>query len=124
MGPWPNFVGFTTSSDAFAKEIARLGIPEQSFLAREGANATTHYFVKGRTQVTIVCMQPPHPQISPEAYASLAAHEAVHVVQYMREDLNQNECFGREAEAYLVQHLVQEFLQIAKYRNRSRRIHP
>lgn len=124
MGPWPNFVGFTVDSEAFEKELARLEIPPQPFIARSGANATTHYFVKGRTQVTIVCMQAPHLRISPEAYAALVAHEAFHVIQYMREDLNQNECLGREAEAYLMQHLVQEFLQIAKYRNRSRRIHP
>lgn len=124
LGPWPNFVGFTVSSEAFQNELARLGIPEQPFMLRESANATTYHFSKGSTNVIIVCMTPLHLRISPEQYAALIAHEALHVIQYMREDINQGECLGREAEAYLMQHFVQEFLQIAKYRNRSRRISP
>lgn len=124
MGPWPNFVAFTTSSEAFEKELARLGIPEQPFMARETANATTYHFSRGSTTVIIVCMTGPHLRISPEQYAALIAHEALHVIQYIREDINQSECLGREAEAYMMQHLVQECLQIAKYRNRSRRISP
>jgi hypothetical protein len=124
LGPWPNFVGFTTSSEAFAAELARLAIPEQPFLARDSANATTYHFSKGRTNVIIVCIVPPRLQISPEQYAALIAHEALHVIQYIREDINQGECLGREAEAYLMQHFVQEFLQMAKYRNRQRQIYP
>jgi hypothetical protein len=60
--------------------------------------------------MAIIVMCPPSRRASKEQYASLLAHEAVHVVQEMREKLGD---LGSEAEAYLVQQIVQEGLQVA-----------
>ena len=46
-------------------------------------------------------------------YAGLVAHEALHVVQEMHRQFNRGEPFGDEADAYLIQSIVQNCLQEA-----------
>lgn len=41
----------------------------------------------------------------------MIAHEAQHVVQYIREEFNGHHDFGVENEAYLLQYIVQSCLQ-------------
>jgi hypothetical protein len=121
-GPWPYFIGFTTDQDAFKREMRRLKVKEPvSFFASANAAATTHSFTSGGTAMAIVCIAPPSRKQSKEQYAALIAHEATHVVQDMRENLGD---LGREAEAYLVQQVVQEALQIAWRTNRTIRKAP
>lgn len=111
MGPWPYFVGFTTDGDAFAREMRRLKVPADPSHINKGANATTHHLTKDcGNSIAIICLEPPRPSISRECYASMLAHEATHVVQEMRDQLGE---LGREAEAYIVQRIVLEGLQIA-----------
>jgi ribosomal protein L30E len=110
MGPWPWYVGFTTSEDAFQREMKRLRVKDAGSGTRQGSNAATHHLVNGSTNMAIIVMQPPSRRASKEQYASLLAHEAVHVVQEMRAKLGD---LGCEAEAYLVQQMVQEGLQAA-----------
>jgi hypothetical protein len=115
MGPWPVFVGFTTNEAAFKREMARI-CPgkEVPFIARATASATTHHFRDKDGGVCCVITMPPYTRTrTREQYAALLAHEAVHVVQEMCAELNDGEPLGREAEAYLVQQIVQETLQIA-----------
>lgn len=124
-GPYPVHIGFTTSEDAFRRELKRLKVSgDHRALQHDRANATTH-FLTNRTSLTcIIVMQPPTPRISKEQYASLVAHEALHVIQEMRSELNQGDCFDHESEAYLLQHIVQCCLQIAWRTNRVREIKP
>lgn len=128
MGPFPVFVGFTTSPADFHHEMKRLDVadPPSSHLGRESANATTHYLTSPNNKLTCIIVMPPHKRngATREQYASLLAHEALHVVQEMRSELNQNEPFCRETESYLVQQIVQECLQIAWKTNRVRSTAP
>jgi hypothetical protein len=71
--------------------------------------------------MAVIVMCPPSRKASKEQYASLLAHEAVHVVQEMRDKLGD---LGSEAEAYLVQQIVQEGLQVAWGTNRTIRKEP
>lgn len=111
MGPWPYFVGFTTDEEAFQRELRRLKIRTPTQAVNDRANATTHFLVRdGGSSAAIIVMPKPTRQMSREQYAALVAHEAVHVLQDMREGLGK---LGEEAEAYIVQGIVQESLQVA-----------
>ena len=115
MGAWPVYVGFTTDEKAFAREMKRLDIDDPDFLGHENAGATTHmYTAKGKSDTYIITIVPFNARkVSREQYAAILAHEAMHVVQDMRRRLAKGESLGDEAEAYLIQQIVQECLQIA-----------
>jgi ribosomal protein L30E len=120
-GPWPWYIGFTTDEDAFQREMKRLHVKDAGPGVKAGSNAATHHLVNGSTNMAIIVMCPPSRKASKEQYASLLAHEAVHVVQEMRDKLGD---LGSEAEAYLVQQIVQEGLQVAWGTNRTIRKEP
>ena len=125
LGPWPGYVGFTTSAKDFQREMKRIGIHgEVDFVAHEQAAATTHFFFCKDGICIIVTAPPPSRKHSAEQYAAIMAHEAGHVVEYMRDELAAGKMLGSEAEAYLIQFLVQEFLCIAKTTGRCKRIAP
>lgn len=125
MGPWPVFVGFTTSEEAFAKEMERLKIEGVNFLARERAHATVHILERSGSLTFIIAMAPFNPRrVTREMYAALVAHEAVHIIQEMQNELAKGESLGKEAEAYLVQQIVQESLQDAWASNKCRATEP
>lgn len=110
-GPWPYYIGFTTSGDAFERELKRLGINQDvRFISGKHANASTHHLINHGTAMSIICVQPFNKRVTREQFAALIAHEAMHVVQEMRDHLGD---LGCEAEAYLIQQIVQEGLQIA-----------
>jgi hypothetical protein len=122
LGPWPGYVGFTTSPDAFAREMRRLKISDaDGFIKNAHSNATTHFLSNHGSNLAIICIQPFSRRVSKEQYAALIAHEAVHVVQEMRSNLGD---LGSEAEAYLVQQMVQEGLQQAWKTGRVARREP
>lgn len=126
LGPWPFYVGFTTSEAAFAAEMKRLKIGQEvAYLGRERANATTHFF-NGTDMVCAIIAAPAFNarKHSREQYAALVAHETAHVVQEMRNELNNGEHLGNEAEAYLAQQIVQECLQIAWNSGKRRSTEP
>jgi ribosomal protein L30E len=120
-GPWPWYIGFTTDEAAFQREMKRLRVKEAGPGVKAGSDAATHHLVNGSTNMTIIVMCPPSRKASKEQYASLLAHEAVHVVQGMREKLGE---LGSEAEAYMVQQIVQEGLQTAWNTGRTARKTP
>lgn len=125
LGPWPGYVGATSCEEHFKSEMERLGIEEKfDWLSREGADACTHTFrSKSGSMMNIVTIRPQR-KTSPEAYAAMIAHECLHIIQRMREEFNQDKPLGDESEAYLLQYLVQECLQIIKYPQRSKRYVP
>lgn len=125
-GPWPVYVGFTTSPKAFAREIRRMDIEGgDDFLASDYASATTHMFnAPCGMRCYIICMPPFEDSETREQYAALLAHEGLHVIQDMHDCLNRGESFGREADAYLLQMVVQECLHQAWGSGASRRVVP
>lgn len=123
MGPWPFYCGFTTKPKAFRLEMERLKIkPAPDFTASTHANATTHFLEKDGVLTAVITMQNPKSR-SIEQVAGLLAHEATHVVQEVWEQFGERQP-GKEAEAYLVQHIVQCCLQVAYKTGRVRKSEP
>lgn len=123
MGPWPVFVGYCTSRKAFKQEMRRLGVKSvPQFIT---GNMTTHIF-DGPTGALccIIACPPMSKHVSWEAYAALVAHEALHVAQEMRLQLNKGQCLGAEAEAYIVQYITQSILQDVYKTGREHSIKP
>lgn len=121
LGPWVYFVGFTTDEAEVDREARRLRMPGPIETV-PGAAATTHIFTReGHPGTAIIRIVPPSRRQSREQYAAMLAHEAVHVVQDMRAMLGD---LGKEAEAYLVQFIVQSCLQIAWKTGRVQRLRP
>lgn len=121
MGPWPYYVGFTCEAEAFDREMRRLKVDEAgTAIANSHSNATTHFLRNHAANMAIICIERPG-KVSKEQYASLVAHEAVHVLQDMQRQLGE---LGSEAEAYIVQHIVQHALQIAWKTGRVARTEP
>ena len=124
MGPWPMYLGFTMSPKAFRKELKRLDVQEAvSFTASDHANATVHFLTSKGHYLAIITMPKPPKAISVEQIAAMLAHEAVHVAQDFWPHIGERSP-GKEAEAYLVQHIVQFCLQIALNTGRTRRTEP
>lgn len=121
LGPWPYFVGFTTEVADYDREMRRLKCKESLPAVLEGASATTHFFASSDGATAIIVMPPHKRKRSREQYAALLAHEAMHVVQDMRTELGD---LGKEAEAYLMQQVVQEGLQTAWNTGRVRKTRP
>jgi hypothetical protein len=122
LGPWPGYVGFTVSTEAFEREMRRLKVKGAGpAISNSHSNATTHFLNSNGSSLALIVMEPPSRKISKEQYAALLAHEATHVVQEMRDNLGD---LGREAEAYLVQQIVQEGLQNAWNTGRVTRRRP
>lgn len=124
MGPWPIYVGFTTSRKAFRKEMKRLNVvPAPDFIANDHSHATAHYFTAPNGGLTcIITMEKPGKRPI-EQIAGLIAHEAVHVAQQLWENIGEAKP-GDEAEAYLVQMITQCCLQTAFATGRQRRSTP
>lgn len=125
LGPWPVFCGFTLCEKAFAKEMDRVTGQKIEFITGR-ANMTTHIFEsKSGKLCFIIAMQPFNPRkFSREQFAGLVAHEAVHVIQEMQRELAGGKSLGDEAEAYLVQQIVQESLQDAWASSKVRATEP
>ena len=122
MGQWPCYVGFTRSEADFQREMKRLKIKDIDFLASDHACATTHRLEGEGTMVIIITLT--SKKATREQEAALVAHEAMHAVQYIKEEYNRNHDFGVESEAYLLQYIVQECLQEAWKTKRSRSSKP
>ena len=109
MGPWPGFIGLAFSDEAFQAEVQRLKVPVPvKMLAHERADATLHEFTHPKHGCAWILALGPTKGRTKEQVAGLIAHEATHIVQYMREELGD---LGKEGEAYIVQMVVQEALQ-------------
>lgn len=111
-GQWPLFIGICCDEKAFRAKIASLGMEYNDDFIPERGHAATHYFMhpdQGLIQIMAI-RTPKKTGRTPESYASLVAHEAVHMLQELKERISPHEPFGREAEAYFVQHVVMEAL--------------
>lgn len=125
MGPWPGFIGFCFDEKVFQKELNRLGITEKcDFLAHRHAAASLHHFVGKSGQVVYLMTLGSVKGRSKEMVAGLVAHEAMHIIQGMQKDFAGGNTLGAEAEAYLIQMIVQDALQFLWKSNKVRRLEP
>lgn len=125
MGPWPGFIGLCFDEKVFHREMKRLGIEDPGgFLAHEHAAATLHHFTGKEGQVVYLMSVGPIKGKSKEMVAGLIAHEAMHVIQGMQVDFAGGKTLGGEAEAYLIQMIVQEALQTLWKSSKVRRMEP
>lgn len=125
LGPWPGFIGICFDEKVFHKELKRLGVKEKvNFLASPLANASMHHFISEQNGAVYLLTVGPKKGRSKEQVAGLVAHEATHIVQRMREDINGGNSLGDEAEAYIVQMVVQDALQLLWKSNKVRRLEP
>jgi hypothetical protein len=125
MGPWPGFIGLCFDERVFRNEMKRLKVKEPgNFLGSKLANATLHHLVSNSGQVVYLLTLGSTKGRTKEQVAGLVAHEAMHVIQQMQEDIAGGKSLGHEAEAYLVQMIVQEALQSLWKSNKVRRTEP
>ena len=121
MGPWPGFIGLAFDEKAFQAEMKRLDITREiKMLAHVRAGATLHEFVSPRGECVWLLALGPVKGRSKEQIAGLIAHEAMHIIQFMQAELAGGKSLGAEAEAYLMQMIVQEALQILWKSNKVR----
>lgn len=119
IGVYPLFVGFTMSKKAYLKEMKRLEIVNPSPFLSDNSNATCHHFVGKTGRVSVIAMKRPT-GVNVGQVAGLIAHEAVHVVQRLWDEIGETDP-GHEAEAYLVQTITQGCLALALNTGRERR---
>lgn len=125
LGPWPGHIGLCFDEKVFRKEMKRLGITQKvDFLASPRAHATLHHFETKTEGCIYLLTFAPSKKHSKEQVAGLIAHEATHIVQRMREDIALGQSLGDEAEAYIVQMVVQDALQFLWKSNKVRRLEP
>lgn len=107
----PVYFGFTTSEEAFKRELARLTDQTVPFVSAD-AFATTHciWTSKEPRPTIIVCLNLEKCTPGVACVPAILAHEAVHAVQFAREKMGK-EPLGSEAEAYFVQYLVEHMLK-------------
>ena len=110
IGLFPVFVGVCCDEKRFDKEMKRLGVKDNPFIY-PGGHATCHQFDNGKHggKLVIIAYRPA-PSISKEQQAGLAAHEAMHAVQYINKHVSHHQRFCEETEAYLVQAITQGLL--------------
>lgn len=121
MGPWPGFIGLVFDDKAFQAEMKRLDVrADVKMLLHERAGATLHEFVSPKGDCVWMLALGPVKGRTKEQIAGLVAHEAMHIIQFMQAELAGGKSLGDEAEAYLVQMIVQEALQILWKSNKVR----
>lgn len=101
-----------TTEEQFRKILKYLKVPKKQwppFVSGGMANATTHYFINGKTRSTVVCM-PPNPEMSNAQIVALLCHEAVHIWQATRKDYGERKP-SSELEAYAIQSLTQRLVE-------------
>lgn len=107
VGPYPIKVGFTMSAKALRKEFKAIGDPiERGEELIGNANAIVWHTDKASPHYKLaICYLPKPKSASDVQVAGILAHEALHIVQFAWERMNEKvRC---EAEAYLLQHIFQ-----------------
>lgn len=107
----PYYMTLCTTPAGFARVLKHLKVPQDQTPAfvTGGKNATVHYFESGEgNRCAVVCISPTA-EAEPIQIAALLVHEAVHVWQAAREDLNERSP-SSEFEAYAIQAISQELM--------------
>lgn len=112
MGSWGMYVGYTSSPEAYAREIKRLKVNNaEPFLSGEHAGATSHFFDSPVGEdCALICVDLAKPAArDPIEVVGIVVHEVSHVVLHLWQQIGEREP-GHEAQAYLFQYLVMRIL--------------
>ena len=108
----PYCYGLCYSEKEFHKELRRLEIARSEwpqfigFGKNSSADATTHFLtLKNKNHAAIVCVGNSRGKSREQIYA-LLTHEAVHIWQYIKENLGEDDP-SHEFEAYAIQAITQ-----------------
>jgi hypothetical protein len=109
----PLYLGLCLSEEAFHREMRRLAIPREkwpNWISMTHANATAHYFdhSKSRRRLAIICLRR-EKGISRIQIYGLLVHEAVHIWQWIKEDIGED-APSKEFEAYSIQRLAMNLM--------------
>lgn len=112
-GGLPCNIGFCNGQKAFEREWVTLTDDEveRPHCNENGARAWAFHKPKGGLYRTyLICLEYDE-KLRWSCIAAMLAHEAVHVAQFLWDDIGEDQP-GRETEAYFVQSIVQEILDI------------
>lgn len=116
-GPYPCNLGFTMDMGAFRRELLKYVLEPAVLADSYDPPPGARLWVLGRDRLkpnwlpTYVVTLTITPQTSWEEIAGLVAHEATHFAQFLWEQIEEREP-GKEAEAYLVQAVTLEILNL------------
>ena len=116
LDPYPASFAVCLDRKSFNKEIGRLGLTDIDYIGSDHASATTHILTNpdiGLYAIMVIRPWDEEEQPSSTQIAALVAHEAMHIVQHLWEYVGEEKP-GQEAEAYLLQHIVQGTLETLK----------
>jgi hypothetical protein len=116
----PYCIGLCQNKKQFLKELRRLKMPENSIpeWVKEGKDAQVHYLAgtKLNEQCCIVCVRE-QKGTKPNEIVGLLVHEAVHVWQWIKEEMNEKTP-STEFEAYAIQNIAQKLIESYKMKRR------
>lgn len=109
----PVYYALCTTEEQFKREMRRLKVPAGDFgswVSNEHSDATAHKMTcEGYKKCAIVCIRV-RPGMGAVGIAALLVHEAVHIYQWIKELLGEDEP-GIEGEAYAIQEISQNLMQ-------------
>jgi len=101
----PIYYGLCLDEKDFKKTLKQLKVEEHvEFLLNDKANATVHFFTKDKDTAAVVCLGDTKGQSLEQIY-SILVHEAIHIWQTIKEDMNEDSP-SKELEAYSIQRIV------------------
>lgn len=104
-GVW---VGIAFTEKSYLKECKRLNIKEPPAFIQKAA--AVRCFIKDDSSMTLViCFDPLKEKLHKNQISAILAHEAVHVSDYIFENIGEDKP-GMETRAYLVQYILQQSL--------------
>ena len=108
LGPWPGYLGVTTSPATLKRELTRLKVKESVPFLTGSSDASTHVFERpdGQPLWIITASASRLARSTGATIAALMAHEAVHVMHDLQRQYAQGKSLGEEADAYLVQYIA------------------
>lgn len=115
----PLCYGLCLDEKDFKRALKKLKIDEEvGFLLNENADATVHLFTKDGMTASIVCLGNVRGKTIEQLH-SLLLHEAVHIWQVIKEQLNEREP-SIEFEAYSIQTIAQNLFCSYKDQKKKR----
>lgn len=106
----PMYFGLCLSEKAYLKEMKKMGIKNYGpFIKTPQSDATTHFFVDGKGNESVIVAMRSTKKVDPIAVAGLLVHESVHIWQAIKEHIGESSP-SSEFEAYSIQKISQELM--------------
>jgi hypothetical protein len=112
-GVYPMHFAVVDSLEDFRLVLDSLGVPHEDAEITKGF-ATTYEFINDKTnRLAVIVLLSNRLSWNPYSMAGVAAHEALHCVQALWRHIGEKNP-GDEAEAYLLQNIVDEIMTVIK----------